>query len=116
MKLQKKGLLSDCEHLLTPLTTDQEGNLRGGFGDFGGISTCGANRDCKNRGCKNYLCNNVSCNNNVCTNAECLNDEGSVNFACQEVPTTISSTIPTKPVTPETTLAANTKVDLCGLL
>lgn len=31
MKLQKKGLLSDCEHLLTPLTTDQEGNLRGGF-------------------------------------------------------------------------------------
>ena len=29
MKLQKKGLLSDCEHLLTPLTTDQEGNLRG---------------------------------------------------------------------------------------
>lgn len=52
MKLQKKGLLSDCEHLLTPLTTDQEGNLRGGFGDFGGISTCGANRSCKNRGCK----------------------------------------------------------------
>ena len=27
MKLQKKGLLSDCEHLLTPLTTDQEGKL-----------------------------------------------------------------------------------------
>lgn len=64
---------------------------------------------------QNYLCNNVSCNNNVCTNAECLNDEGSVNFACQEVPTTIPS-IPSKPVTPETTLAANTKVDLCGLL
>ena len=38
MKLQKKGLLSDCEHLLTPLTTDQEGNLRGGFGDFGGVA------------------------------------------------------------------------------
>ena len=58
------------------------------------------------------MCNNVSCNNSVCTNAECLNDEGSINFACQEVPITI----PSKPVTPETTLAANTKVDLCGLL
>ena len=49
MALKLKGLLSDCELLLTPLTSDQEGHLRGGFGS---ISVAAANNG-SNRACSN---------------------------------------------------------------
>lgn len=70
MQNRRKGLLADCEHLLAPLTIDQEGHLRGGFATISG-GTMGKST---NNECKNGPCNNSKCTNNKCTNLSCTND------------------------------------------
>ena len=110
MKLQKKGLLSDCEHLLTPLTTDQEGNLRGGFGTMSGENSKLTNGNCRNNACINYSCQNVMCRNTMCGNETCSNN-GCSNTDCFSI-----TKLPEPTVTPKTTLAANTAVGLLGHL
>lgn len=110
MKLQKKGLLSDCEHLLTPLTTDQEGNLRGGFAMMSGENSQPTNGNCHNGGCTNYSCQNVMCKNLKCGNEACGNN-GCSNTDCFSI-----TKLPEPTVTPKTTLAANTAVGLLGYL
>lgn len=75
MVLQKKGLLSDCEQLFTPISSDKEGNLRGGFGSFSVASTTGSpNGMCKNVPCSNYECKNLVCGNGECKNYKCVNE------------------------------------------
>ena len=111
MKLQKKGLLSDCEHLLTTLTTDQEGNLRGGFGDVSGIATNAINVNCKNHPCINANCTNSPCANGECSNGSCSNTE------CYNLTKPGQKPNPTE----ESTTKAPTKlvdsgIILCGLL
>ncbi len=110
MKLQKKGLLSDCEHLLTPLTTDQEGNLRGGFATMSGENSKLTNGNCHNNACINYSCQNVMCRNTMCGNETCSNN-GCSNTDCFSI-----TKLPEPTVTPKTTLAANTAVGLLGHL
>ena len=110
MKLQKKGLLSDCEHLLTPLTTDQEGNLRGGFATTSGENSKLTNGNCRNNACINYSCQNVMCRNTMCGNETCSNN-GCSNTDCFSI-----TKLPEPTVTPKTTLAANTAVGLLGHL
>ena len=106
MKLQKKGLLSDCEHLLTPLTTDQEGNLRGGFATMSGENSKLTNGNCRNNACINYSYQNVMCRNTMCGNETCSNN-GCSNTDCFSI-----TKLPEPTVTPKTTLAANTAVGL----
>ena len=110
MKLQKKGLLSDCEHLLTPLTTDQEGNLRGGFATMSGENSKLTNGNCRNNACINYSCQNVMCRNTMCGNETCSNN-GRSNTDCFSI-----TKLPEPTVTLKTTLAANTAVGLLGHL
>ena len=110
MKLQKKGLLSDCEHLLTPLTTDQEGNLRGGFATMSGENSKLTNGNCRNNACINYSYQNVMCRNTMCGNETCSNN-GCSNTDCFSI-----TKLPEPTVTPKTTLAANTAVGLLGHL
>ena len=110
MKLQKKGLLSDCEHLLTPLTTDQEGNLRGGFATMSGENSKLTNGNCRNNACINYSRQNVMCRNTMCGNETCSNN-GCSNTDCFSI-----TKLPEPTVTPKTTLAANTAVGLLGHL
>lgn len=110
MKLQKKGLLSDCEHLLSPLTTDQEGNLRGGFATMSGENSKLTNGNCRNNACINYSCQNVMCRNTMCGNETCSNN-GCSNTDCFSI-----TKLPEPTVTPKTTLAANTAVGLLGHL
>ena len=110
MKLQKKGLLSDCEHLLTPLTTDQEGNLRGGFATMSGENSKLTNGNCRNNACINYSCQNVMCRNTMCGNETCSNN------GCSKTDCFSITKLPEPTVTPKTTLAANTAVGLLGHL
>ena len=111
MKLQKKGLLSDCEHLLTPLTTDQEGNLRGGFGDFGGIATCALNGRCTNDPCTNLNCKNDPCGNGECSNGGCSNTD------CYNLTKPGQKPNPTEESTTKApTKLADSGLILCGLL
>lgn len=110
MKLQKKGLLSDCEHLLTPLTTDQEGNLRGGFATMSGENSKLTNGNCRNNACINYSCQNVMCRNTMCGNETCSNN------GCSNTDRFSITKLPEPTVTPKTTLAANTAVGLLGHL
>lgn len=110
MKLQKKGLLSDCEHLLSPLTTDQEGNLRGGFVTLSGEGGVTTNGNCYNDACANYSCQNVMCKNPKCGNEACGNNSCS-NTEC------FNLTRPPKPtLTPPTTVAAKAAIGLLGYL
>lgn len=69
MILRQKGLLSNCEQLFTPMSSDEEGLLRGGFGGISVLSDNGAT----NMGCINSPCTNVSCKNNICGNGDCRN-------------------------------------------
>ena len=111
MKLQKKGLLSDCEHLLTPLTTDQEGNLRGGFGDVSGIATNAINVNCKNHRCINANCTNSPCANGECSNGNCSNTE------CYNLTKPGQKPNPTEESTTKApTKLADSGLILCGLL
>lgn len=111
MKLQKKGLLSDCEHLLTPLTTDQEENLRGGFGDVSGIATNAINVNCKNHPCINANCTNSPCANGECSNGSCSNTE------CYNLTKPGQKPNPTEESTTKApTKLADSGLILCGLL
>ena len=111
MKLQKKGLLSDCEHLLTPLTTDQEGNLRGGFGDVSGIATNAINVNCTNHPCINANCTNSPCANGECSNGNCSNTE------CYNLTKPGQKPNPTEESTTKApTKLADSGLILCGLL
>ena len=111
MKLQKKGLLSDCEHLLTPLTTDQEGNLRGGFGDVSGIATNAINVNCTNHPCINANCTNSPCAHGECSNGNCSNTE------CYNLTKPGQKPNPTEESTTKApTKLADSGLILCGLL
>lgn len=110
MKLQKKGLLSDCEHLFEPLTIDQEGNLKGGFATMSGESRASVNRGCYNPECVNQSCENMMCVNPYCGNAECSNSDCG-NTKCYQ-----ATKAPTPTVTPPTTVAAKASVGLLGIL
>lgn len=110
MRLVKKGLLSDCEHLLSPLTTDQEGNLRGGFTTMSGDVSGATNDSCSNGGCVNFSCINSLCENPKCGNQSCSN-KGCSNTECHH-PTKKPEPI----LTPETTIAAKTAMGLLGYL
>ena len=110
MALKLKGLLSDCELLLTPLTSDQEGHLRGGFGSIsvaaannGSNRACSNASACKNDSCKNVTGGNTNCTNEACSNGTCTND--GICLAITKAPT------PTK--APE---AGKSIVTLCGIL
>lgn len=82
MRNCKKGLLADCEHLLAPLTIDQEGHLKGGFATMSG-SAMGkvTNNECKNTKCNNNNCTNHTCTNQPCTNGTCKNDRQASDLA-----------------------------------
>lgn len=108
MALKLKGLLSDCELLLTPLTSDQEGHLRGGFGSISVAATTGGSNDtcsntasCKNESCKNGTCGNTSCTNDACSNGTCKNE--SFCIAITKAPTKAPAT-------------GKSIVTLCGIL
>ena len=110
MKLQKKGLLSGCEHLLTPLTTDQEGNLRGGFGDISGIATYAINAECKNNPCTNIGCTNHPCYNGECGNGRCSNTD------CYIITVPGQGSKPTEKSTTKAPTKFASGANLCGLL
>lgn len=74
MQNNRKGLLSDCEHLFTPLTFDQEGHLKGGFATMSGNALeKRTNISCKNTLCSNQECMNKGCLNTSCHNGKCKN-------------------------------------------
>lgn len=110
MKLEKKGLLSDCKSLLLPLSADVEGSLRGGFAGItsNGVMASDYNRECfndsscggareENGSCTNQECGNATCSNDVCINRACRN-EGCPNNACENITkaptTTLAATSP----------------------
>lgn len=103
MLLKKKGLLSDCEQMLCPMSADKEGYLRGGFG---GISVASVNAindsTCINLKCANSGCTNNKCGNGECTNRDCLNTE------CFNITKESTATTTQKP--------SGGKVFPCGLL
>ena len=78
MKKISKHLLAEISLEISPLTENDEGQLRGGFAGLGvddGImalqntySNCKCNNDgCENNACANYICNNSECTNKNCT-------------------------------------------------
>lgn len=73
--VKTKGLLSDCERLFTPMTSDQEGHLRGGFGSISVFASGTMNGECTNEPCTNPACNNNVCVNDGCTNVGCVNSK-----------------------------------------
>lgn len=77
MVLRQKGLLSDCEQMFTPMSSDEEGHLRGGFGGISVLSNDkeAPNKLCKNTYCRNYDCTNIVCGNGNCTNTGCDNTD-----------------------------------------
>lgn len=57
---------------MTPLTEDNEGQLRGGFAGLGGNDIdAQANSNCP---CHNGTCTNKKCVNDACQNDTCTND------------------------------------------
>ena len=81
MKIYNIDILSDIDLEMTPLTEDQEGNLRGGFvGIEGGAGIYYTNDTCENETCPNSPCNNNNCKNTkecpnigTCANGTCAN-------------------------------------------
>lgn len=70
----KKNLTQLVESDYTPLKTNQEGLLRGGFGAMTVVAANSvdvkANGICRNPVCKNGVCENPQCSNN-CTINNC---------------------------------------------
>ena len=68
----KKNLSQLVESNFTPLSTDKEGLLRGGFGalkiDAIRAAELEVNIDCKNPKCTNGECNNPNCSNECTIN------------------------------------------------
>lgn len=87
MFLQRKGLLSDCEQLFTPMSSDKEGHLRGGFGSISVASVKAANHSCINDPCTNANCSNYTCGNGDCSNVVCDNN-GCYNITIEPEETT----------------------------
>ena len=101
MVLKRTGLLSNCEQMLTPMSSDKEGHLLGGFGGIVSATPLSApNKGCANASCENIQCSNKGCANGSCTNTDCLNGHCIV-FDITTVPAT-------------TTRIPGTR--LCGLL
>lgn len=83
MKL-KKSLVQLVESDYTPLKTDKEGKLRGGFGSVT-VSTLGEDSTDTNKVCNS--CNiNIFCGNRRCSNPNCSNDNCK-DADCKPVPT-----------------------------
>ena len=80
----KRSLVQLIESDYTPLKTDKEGKLRGGFGSVASISSSTDNAD------TNKICNictpNVFCSNRKCSNPYCSNDNCK-DANCKPVPT-----------------------------
>ena len=79
MKKINQNLLADVSLEMTPLTEDNEGQLRGGFSGMGGMSievnedsSC-SNDPCVNNGCVNEGCTGPGQGTNNCTNKGCRN-------------------------------------------
>ncbi len=102
MVLKRTGLLSNCEQMLTPMSSDKEGHLLGGFGGIVSAAPLSApNIECANQYCVNAGCKNRTCENGNCANVKCSNS------GCASVDITT-------PVPATTTLMPG--VHLCGLL
>ncbi len=101
MFLKEKGLLSDCEQMFTPMSSDKEGHLRGGFGKISVASVMAANQQCTNDPCVNSNCSNYICGNGDCTNKNCDN-QGCFNITKK----------PEEPTTPKPSIV----VSVCGIL
>ena len=81
MKKIEKSLLADVSLEMTPLTEDNEGQLRGGFAGLGGndidvVSNGVCANVCVNKKCSPGQVTNDDCENkeciNYCTNEECV--------------------------------------------
>ena len=78
MKKNSKHFLADISLELSPLSEDNEGQLRGGFAGLGGDASILSpenpytNCRCKNgKKCVNDPCTNMACENDECTNGDC---------------------------------------------
>lgn len=97
MVLKRTGLLSNCEQMLTPMSSDKEGHLLGGFGGIvSATSLPTSNSACQNVGCQNASCANGDCSNQQCSNSGCIS---------VDITTAVPTTTPHMP-----------GVHLCGLL
>ena len=84
MKKIKKHFLADISLELSPLSVDNEGQLRGGFAGLGGseieinVDTECTNAPCTNNGCTNHGCSENSqtngCSNEGCSNVGCTHE------------------------------------------
>ena len=69
MVLKRTGLLSNCEQMFTPMSSDKEGHLLGGFGGI----TPATSLPASNSACRNVPCLNLDCQNTKCANGDCSN-------------------------------------------
>lgn len=95
MKKINKHYLADISLEMTPLTEDNEGQLRGGFAGLnseGLKAKINGNCECVNEnGCTNTnTCNNDPCTNKPCGNDACSNTPCS-NEGCGNITTTSRS-------------------------
>lgn len=89
MVLKRKGLLPGCEQLFTPMSSDSEGHLRGGFLGISVTSYSAINAFCANAPCNNRGCGNIECTNIACVNGSC--------YVVTDEPTTAASTTTQQP-------------------
>lgn len=80
---RKTKLMTICEKFTTPISTDKEGKLKGGFCGISNDSSQSMLRDnvkCSNSSCKHISCyngtncRNLECGNGECKNVGCVND------------------------------------------
>jgi len=102
MVLKRTGLLSNCEQMFTPMSSDKEGHLLGGFGGI----TPATSLPASNSACRNVPCLNLDCQNTKCANGDCSNQKCS-NSGCLSVDITTAE---------PTTTTHMPGVHLCGLL
>ena len=89
MVLKRTGLLSNCEQMLTPMSSDKEGHLLGGFGGIvPATSLPTSNSLCSNMPCINGDCQNQGCVNGDCSNQKCSNSGCIIVDITTAVPTT----------------------------
>lgn len=106
LKKRPQGLLALCEELLTPLSIEIEGELKGGFCSITG-STMAADITAGNVGCRNSLCINDGCLNYGCVNISCTNSKN----GCRNI-----SILSTPKPKSTTTVAPNGTYVSCGFL
>ncbi len=89
MVLKRTGLLSNCEQMLTPMSSDKEGHLLGGFGGITSATSLPASNSlCSNMPCINGDCQNQGCVNGDCSNQKCSNSGCIIVDITTAVPTT----------------------------